>query len=454
MKPSMKIHLVAIGGSAMHNLAIALKRNGNIVTGSDDEIYEPSRTRLAEAGLLPESYGWFPEKIDASTDIVIVGMHAKKDNPELERANQLNIQICSYPEFIFRMSNNKQRIVIAGSHGKTTITSMILHVLRVTNRSFDYLVGAQVQGFETMVRLSEEAPVMVVEGDEYLASPLDLRPKFLIYKPHIVVISGIAWDHVNVFPEEKDYVEQFVKLVQGMDKAGMIIYNDEDKYCKAIVKKYSRPDLHYLYPYSTLVYKPVNEKLEVKLEGERITVEVFGKHNVQNLHAAWKACRLLGVDIHEFSTAMMSFRGAQYRLEKVFEDTRTTIFRDFAHAPSKVKATVEAILEVYDKKQVLACLELHTFSSLNAEFLPQYKKVFKGLKKKIVFVNRHTLESKKMKPLTREDIISAFEDKEIVFIEYIEDLIKALHALRFPKTVFLMMSSGNFGGLDLKSLAE
>jgi len=450
----MKIHLIAIGGSAMHNLALALRKMGHEVSGSDDEINEPSRSRLASANLLPTNMGWYAEKIHSELDVIILGMHARDDNPELLRARELKLKIVSYPEFIFEHSRNKQRIVICGSHGKTTITSMIMHVLQGSGIPFDYLVGAQLDGFDTMVRLSEDSPVIIIEGDEYLASPIDRRPKFLLYQPHVVVLSGIAWDHINVFPTERLYVDQFVQLIRGLDKAGMIVFNEEDTKVRNLIKKYAKPDFHYLFPYQTLPHKTKAGGSEVKIESEKGKVPFFGKHNFSNLSAAWKVCTLLSIDIQTFLVRMAEFHGAASRLQLIYQDEFNIVYKDFAHSPSKVKASVAAITEVYDKKQIIACLELHTFSSLNREFLRQYKRTLKAIRKKVVFVNEHTLKMKNMVPLTREEICQAFDDKDIQFVTTREELIGKLQVLKGIRNVFLMMSSGNFGNLDLKQLPQ
>lgn len=453
-KRSMRIHLIAIGGSAMHNLGLALHQMGQQVTGSDDEIFEPSRSRLEKAGILPESFGWFPEKITPDVDIVIVGMHAREDNPELLRAAELKIKTVSYPQFIYEHSVNKHRIVICGSHGKTTITSMIMHAMRAAGRKFDYLVGAQVEGFETMVRLSEDAPTIIVEGDEYLSAPIQKVPKFLVYQPHLVVLSGIAWDHINVFPTEAQYVDQFALLLRNLDKAGMVIYNEEDPAVRNLVWRNTRPELHYLYPYTTPPMRKKGLAYEVKLEGHKAILPLIGRHNYSNFSAAWQVMKLLAMDAPSFLHHMATFRGAAFRLEKVYEDENTVVIKDFAHSPSKVKASVAAVAEFYDKKNVIACLELHTFSSLNKEFLRQYRKTLKLIRKKIVFVNEHTLKMKNMLPITREEIIQAFEDKDIQFVTTKEELIKTLGVLKGIRNVFLMMSSGNFGNLDLLQIGQ
>jgi UDP-N-acetylmuramate: L-alanyl-gamma-D-glutamyl-meso-diaminopimelate ligase len=450
----MRIHLIAIGGSAMHNLALALRQMGHSVTGSDDEIFEPSKSRLEKAGILPAQFGWFPEKISPEIDIIIVGMHAREDNPELLRANELRIKAVSYPQFIYEHSINKHRIVICGSHGKTTITSMIMHAMRASGRKFDYLVGAQVEGFDTMVRLSDDAPTLIVEGDEYLAAPNQKIPKFLVYQPHVVILSGIAWDHINVFPTEAHYVEQFALLLRNLDKAGMVIYNEEDPAVRNLVRRNTNPELHYLYPYTTPTLRKNGLAYEVKIEGSKGQIPLIGKHNFSNLAAAWQVMKLLALDAQSFLHHMASFRGAAFRLQKVYEDENNVVIKDFAHSPSKVKASVAAVADFYDKKAVIACLELHTFSSLNKEFLRQYRKTLKLIKKKVVFVNEHTLKMKNMIPITREEIIQAFEDKDIHFVTTQEELVKVLGVLKGIKNVFLMMSSGNFGDLDLGQIAQ
>lgn len=449
----MKVHFIAVGGSVMHNLAIALHAQGHTVSGSDDEIYDPAKTRLAKLGLMPDKEGWDESRIHADLDAVVVGMHAKKDNPELLKAHELGIKVYSFPAFIFEHSRSKQRVVICGSHGKTTITSMILYVLKGLGRDFDYLVGGQVEGFETMVRLSDKAPVIILEGDEYLTSPEDPRPKFLVYQPHLAVISGIAWDHINVFPTEENYNRQFELLVQSMPKAGMLVYNEEDKKVKKIVKEHGDKESLYLNPYKTPDSKIRDGKHNVKLAGERTSVSVMGRHNMANLAAAWEVCRLLAVEPEDFLRLIASFTGAAKRLEKVYDEAGNTIFKDFAHSPSKVKATTEAVAEMYKKKNVVACLELHTFSSLNKDFLGQYKATLKAVSNKIIFINEHTLKMKNYPPISREELVAAFGDKNIRYATNIEELKKHLQEVRAAKdNVFLMMSSGNFAGEDLEGL--
>jgi len=448
----MKVHFVAIGGSVMHNLAIALKRAGHTVSGSDDEIYEPARSNLAEAGLLPASEGWDPARIQSDTEAVILGMHAKKDNPELAKARELGVKVYSFPEFIMEHSRSKQRVVIAGSHGKTTITSMIMHVLNGLNRKFDYLVGGQVDGFDGGVRLSKEAPVIILEGDEYLTSPEDARPKFMVYQPHVAVISGISWDHINVFPTEAEYGHQFEKLVAGMPKAGMIIFNEGDKRLVNIIKAHGDKEAYYLYPYKAPDYRIRNGKYEVKIKGNRQAVSVIGAHNMANLAAAWQVCALLAVEIEDFLRLISTFKGAGKRLEVIHEDGQNVIYKDFAHSPSKVKATAEAVAELHKKKNIIACLELHTFSSLSKEFLSQYKGSLKAVKNKIVYINEHTLKMKNLPAISRDELVAAFGDKKLIFASNAEELASEVAKMKGSENIFLMMSSGNFAGKDLKEL--
>ncbi len=449
-----RIHLIAVGGSIMHNLALALHQNGHVVTGSDDEIYDPAKSRLAGAGLIPEQMGWDTGRITADIDMVILGMHAKDDNPELARARELDLRILSFPEFMYEHSRNKQRIVIAGSHGKTTITSMVMHVMKEMGRDFDYMVGAQVQGFDTMVRLSDEAPVIILEGDEYLTSTIDRRPKFLVYKPHICLISGIAWDHINVFPTLREYTRQFELLVRSMPKAGVIVFNDEDRLVKKIVRQNYDKESQYLLPYKTPESRIRGGKFEVRMKGIRKEMNVIGKHNLSNIAGAWEVCSQLSVGQPEFLDTISQFRGAANRLEKIYEDESNIIFKDFAHSPSKVMATVEAIRELFGKRNIIACLELHTFSSLNKKFLKQYRKTLKSIRQKVVFVNQHTLKMKKYPPITRAELVEAFDDDAIEYAMSAEDLVNFVRRMKKGKNVLLMMSSGNFADLDLKSLAS
>ena len=367
----MNIHFIAIGGAAMHNLALALQQKGYQITGSDDTIHEPSKSRLANKGLLPSEFGWFPKKITNNLDAVILGMHAKADNLELLKAQELGVKIYSYPEFLYEQSKDKTRVVIGGSHGKTSITSMILHVLHYHNREVDYMVGAQLEGFDTMVHLTPENEFIILEGDEYLSSPIDRRPKFHLYKPNIALLSGIAWDHINVFPTFENYVEQFSIFTDSLTNGGIMVYNEEDGELKKVVEESTNSIKKY--PYKTPEYTIENGITFLDTSDGKLPLEIFGKHNLQNLAGAKWICQHVGVDEDDFYEAIATFKGASKRLEKVVESNSTVIYKDFAHSPSKVEATTNAVKEQYNSRTVLACLELHTYSSLNAEFLKEYK---------------------------------------------------------------------------------
>jgi UDP-N-acetylmuramate: L-alanyl-gamma-D-glutamyl-meso-diaminopimelate ligase len=437
----------------MHNLAIELQRKGFKVTGSDDEIYEPSRSRLANYSLLPASMGWFPENITSDLDAVILGMHARQDNPELLRARELGIKVYSYPEFIYEHSKDKQRVVIAGSHGKTTITSMILHVLKANNRKFNYLVGAQLEGFDTMVRLDDEAPVVVVEGDEYFTSPLDPTPKFLHYQPHLALVSGVAWDHYNVFPTFESYVKQFELLVDSLPKAGVIVYDETDNMVEVICRK-EREDVT-RFPYEVHSHKNIDNQtvLITKNQGQ-VPVLVFGEHNMKNISGAKLVCERLGVSDKEFYDAIRTFNGAANRLELLAKNDSTVVYKDFAHAPSKVEATTRAMKKQFSRRKLIACAELHTFSSLNKSFLSQYRNKFGSADVAVVFYNPETLEHKRLEPITEEDIRTAFQRKDLAVFTDAGALEAFLKQQTWSNTNLLFMSSGTFGGLDLKRLAE
>jgi UDP-N-acetylmuramate: L-alanyl-gamma-D-glutamyl-meso-diaminopimelate ligase len=447
----MKIHLIAIGGSAMHNLAIALKKNGHIVSGSDDEIFEPSKSRLKSYDLLPDKFGWFPDKINNSIDIIILGMHARIDNPELLRAQELGLKIYSYPEYLYEHSKNKKRVVIGGSHGKTTITAMIMHVMKHCGMDFDYLVGSKIENFEVMVRLSEQAPVMVFEGDEYLSSPIDRRPKFHWYHPHIALISGIAWDHINVFPTIENYNEQFSRFIQLIEKEGVLIYSKDDKVLYELVQENKRDDLKII-PYRVSDYLIENGITSLRSNGQKIPIKVFGRHNMMNISGARWVCKSLDIHEDDFYKAISTFEGTSNRLELVERTERFVLYKDFAHAPSKVKATINAVKEQYSDYELIACLELHTFSSLNKDFLSQYEGSFKMADKGCIYYNPHTVEMKKLEYISIKDIKNAFGREDLEVFTDSRKMIEWLRNKSVSKNVFLMMSSGNFGGINFKEL--
>ncbi|MDH3648287.1 MAG: Mur ligase family protein [Saprospiraceae bacterium] len=439
----MKIHLIAIGGSIMHNLAITLQKAGHVVSGSDDEIYNPARDRLQACQLLPTTLGWNPDKIDRSHDLIILGMHARTDNPELSKAQKLGLPIVSFPEFIYQQSITKTRVVVTGSHGKTTTTSMILHVLKKVGRAHDYLVGAQLEGFDTMVRLSG-APQIIIEGDEYLSSCLDSRPKILHYKPHIAVITGIAWDHMNVFPTFESYREAFVDFLQSMVRGGVLFYFAEDLVLTNLIR--SNGSHLECFPYHAFPFIP--EKGSLVFNGSEIPLHIFGQHNMANLRAAYHVLKELEVTEKEFIESIPSFRGAAKRLQEIGRGQGSILFQDFAHAPSKVKATIAAVRHRYPTKKLTALLELHTYSSLNKNFLPQYRHSMTTADLRVVFLNDHTMQMKKMPPITDQEIRDAFDDDELIVIRQSADLEFFLADQQWIDHNLLLMSSGTFGGLD------
>jgi len=448
----MNVHFIAIGGAAMHNLAIALHNKGYQITGSDDTIHDPSKSRLQAKGLLPTAFGWFPEKITQNLDAIVLGMHAKADNPELLKAQELGLKIYSYPEFLYEQSKNKTRVVIGGSHGKTTITSMILHVMHYHDRDVDYMVGAQLEGFDVMVKLTEDNDFIVLEGDEYLSSPIDRRPKFHLYKPNIALLSGIAWDHINVFPTYENYVEQFSIFVDSIVKGGSINYNEEDSEVKRVVEA-SENTIRKL-PYHTHEYTVENGQTLIETPEGPMPIEVFGKHNLNNISGAKWICQHMGIDEDDFYEAISTFKGASKRLEKIVERNNSVAFKDFAHSPSKVEATTNAVKEQYQDRVVVACLELHTYSSLNAEFLKEYKGALDAADVAVVFYSPDAVEIKKLKEVTHEQIAIAFERDDLIIYTNPDDFKQFLFSQNFDNKALLLMSSGNYGGLDFEEVTK
>ncbi len=445
---SQAIHFISIGGSAMHNLALALHQQGYIITGSDDEICEPSRTRLQKHGLLPTEVGWFPEKIQPDLSAIIVGMHAHKDNPEIVKALELGLTIYSYPEFMYQQSQQKQRVVIAGSHGKTTITAMILHVLKYHNRKFDYLVGEPVDGFETMAQLTSDAPIIILEGDEYPSSPIDSRPKFLHYQPHIALISGIAWDHVNIYPTWDEYVNAFELLAEAMPKAGILIFDESDDMLDVIGQK-DRADITKI-PYvahaSTIID---GQTILLTKNGMRVPVNIFGQHNLKNIAGAMTVCDHIGITEEQFYEAIPTFKSVAMRLEKIAKVGKRILYRDFAHSPAKVEATTMAVKQQHPHQTLIAVVELYTFSSLNKAFLEQYKGTLDAADQAIVYVDANVSNT-----ITANDLVTAFDRSDTQFFCDPQELQAYLGQQRGDTDVFLLMSSGQFGGLDLKALAD
>lgn len=442
----MRYHFIAIGGSAMHGLAIELKKRGNDISGSDDEIFEPSYSRLKSYGLLPEKFGWFPEKITKDLDAVIVGMHAKSDNPELLKAIELNLPIYSYPSFIYEHSKNKLRIVIAGSFAKTTITSILIHVLKNLNYNFDFVVGSYIPNIENTISLSTNSSIIVIEGDEYPSAPFDKTPKFLHYKPNILVITGIHWDHINTYPTFNDYVLQFKKLISTLTPDDYLIWNENDGILKEIINLTPAKKK----PYKELPYKIINGKWYINYDSTTYEISLIGKHNIQNISAALEVCKYLNVNENDFFKSVSTFTGAHKRLQKIYESSNNIVFLDFAHSPIKVKETIKAVKETYSDFYIIAGLELFTYSSLQKNFLPNYKDTLNLADKASVFINPDVLKLKRLPFIEKEYVINSFNRNDLsVFYsanEFFYDLLKSPR----EKNIFLLMSSGNFSNFDIK----
>ena len=435
----------------MHNLAIALSRKGYQVTGSDDELFEPSKGRLKREGILPEVIGWNEQRIHEELDAVILGMHARVDNPELLKAKDLNIPIFSYPEYLYEQSKNKIRVVIGGSHGKTTITSMILHACNVLGKSLDYMVGAQLEGYDCMVKITQENDVMILEGDEYLSSPIDRRPKFHLYKPNVALISGIAWDHINVFHTFENYLEQFSIFVSLIEEGGKLVYNGEDPEVKKVAQLASS-SLN-CQSYQTPEYEVQNDGTLLTHKGNSYSLKIFGHHNLQNLMGAMYVCESIGINNHNFLTASASFTGAGKRLEKVVESKDFVMYKDFAHSPSKLKATTSAVKEQYPDREVIACMELHTFSSLKKEFLPQYNNAMNAADHALVYFHPEVVKHKKLEPISVDDVSQGFGGG-VQVSNSTEDVLNFIRSFDWENKVLLMMSSGNFDGINYDELGE
>jgi UDP-N-acetylmuramate: L-alanyl-gamma-D-glutamyl-meso-diaminopimelate ligase len=448
----MRVHFIAIGGAVMHNLAIALRLKGYTVTGSDDEIFEPARSHLASYGILPEKFGWHPEKITSDIDTVLLGMHAKADNPELLKSIETGIKIMSFPEFLYELTKDKKRIVVAGSHGKTTTTAMIMHVFKTLGVKFDFMVGSSISGYETMVSLSDDSKIAVLEGDEYLTSPIDRRPKFHLYMPDIAVLNGIAWDHMNVFPTFENYVEQFRIFVDKITDGGSLVYYADD------------PEVNKIAEAATGNIKKIPYRIHGHFQNKTgfyaatcsrtVPLKIFGEHNMQNLSAAKEACLAAGVSDDSFYDAIQSFEGTSGRLQKLKENGNGVFYYDFAHSPSKVKATVEAVAARYPGKNIIACFELHTYSSLSKDFLPYYKGTLEKSASAFVYFNPHQFELKKLESLSKEAVKEAFSGQNLAVYDNSIEMFDYIKSRHFPSPVYLFMSSGDFDGCDLKLLSE
>ena len=449
MKQSKNIYFIAIGGSAMHNLAIALHLSGNSVSGSDDEIFNPSKGRLEKYGLLPDKMGWDESRISNEIDIVILGMHARENNPELIKAQELGLPIFSYPEYIYEATKEKTRVVIGGSHGKTTITSMVLHVLNFHKKENDYMVGAQLEGFEVMVKLTDSAEIAVLEGDEYLSSPIDRRPKFHLYNPNVALLTGIAWDHINVFPTFENYCEQFEIFINKIEEGGSLVYFSGDKEIEKLVSN-SKRNIDFI-PYSTPEYTIDNGVTTLISNEGSYPLEIFGEHNLQNLNGARLVCEQIGISSKEFYSVIQKFTGASKRLETITKNDKTHILKDFAHSPSKLQATTKAVKNQYPDRELIACIELHTFSSLNQEFLSEYKNTMLDADKDF---SPKAIEHKKLAMLSENDVKNAFFSENVTVFTNSDELMKTVKSINFENKNLLLMSSGNFDGVDFEELGN
>ncbi|MBD0332205.1 MAG: peptidoglycan synthetase [Chitinophagaceae bacterium] len=448
----MNVHFISIGGSVMHQLAIALKRKGYYVSGSDDEIFEPAKTNLDKEGILPSVIGWVPNRITTVLNAVILGMHAKADNPELLKAKELGLPVYSFPEYIYKESINKTRVVVGGSHGKTTTTAMIMHVLKKAGKDFDYLVGARLPGFDQSVQITD-APIIICEGDEYPASIVEKRPKFHFLFPHIAVITGIAWDHINVFPTFENYLDQFKIFIGKIQAGGHLVYNQNDKVLDDLINETKRADINY-YPYRIPKHAIHNGKTTILIDGSEAELKVFGDHNLLNLQAAWLVCKQLNISPNQFTNAISSFSGAAKRLELVAKNNSTVVYRDFAHAPSKVKATIEAVKNQFPEKRLIAVLELHTYSSLNENFMKEYEGVMQQADEAIVFYSKHALELKKMPELKKDTIAEGFKKENLYVFNNKNELEEWLNNHNYQNSVVVLMSSGNYDGVDVDAFAR
>lgn len=450
-----KFHFIAIGGAVMHQLALHLKKEGHDISGSDDAIFEPAKSNLEKADILPAQIGWFPENITSNIDAIILGMHAKADNPELLKAKELNLQIYSFPAFFYEQCKTKTRIAVAGSHGKTSITSMIMHIFKENNIAFDYLVGAKLDGFQYMVNSASENQYAVIEADEYLTSPLDLRSKFLHYHPQIAIISGIAWDHINVFPTYESYLDTFRKFIASIQENGHLIYNSDDQELIQLIETTNTKHLH-LIPYSSLDYKVKDEKINITHQNKSYPIEVFGKHNLCNLNAAFQVGKIIQLSDEDILNSFKTFKGAAKRLECMYDDTenKITIYRDFAHAPSKVLATVNAVSEKYENRKIVAFLELHTYSSLQENFIEQYANTLSKAAIKFLYIDEEALKIKNKTKFESAWLKTQFNDENIIVIEGKIEIQNLLKKETTPNSVLLLMSSGNLGGLNLNDLTN
>ncbi len=443
---SKKVHLIAIGGSIMHNLALALDSQGFMLSGSDDQIFEPARTRLKNRGICPEKEGWFSEKINTDLSFVVLGMHAKPDNPELVKALELGVKVYSFPELVAEMYSNSTRIVVAGSHGKTTTTSMMMHVFKALGKQFDYLVGAQLEGFDVMVALDKKE-YSIIEGDEYLSSCLDPRPKFMHYSPQIAIITGIAWDHYNVFPTFDSYKNAFVQLIQSMKEGSLLLWYEGDSDLAELVGEYAQHLKTIAYKESEFVIQ--GNKCYLISEEACYSLEVFGRHNLQNMNSVIKVCEYLNFNSIDVCTSLSTFKGAAKRMQLLQNNGDLIIYQDFAHAPSKVKATINALRETYPYHHLHCFLELHTYSSLNKNFLPQYYSTVNECDEITIYFDPKALEIKRMEALDLQFIKDSFGRQNMNVIDNPAELKVQMDIARKGRGLLVFLGSGNWAGMEL-----
>lgn len=437
----MRIHFIAIGGAIMHNLAIDLHKNGHTISGSDDQIFEPSFSKLKKYSLMPKNLGWNADFITDEIDLIILGMHAKEDNLELKKALELGLKIQSFPEFVASQITDKKRVAIAGSHGKTSTTAMLMHILKDNNFEFDYLVGSELPGYESMVKLSN-APLIVIEADEYLSSKLDQRPKFLWYKPQLSVITGIAWDHINVFPTFELYKKAFTDFIDSHQADSSIFFYQFDEELSKIINN----STYKCRPYTELTAKNQGQySIVLDNNEEEYYFPFFGNHFLQNASAAIHLAMELGLNQKDIYKALESFPGSAKRLELVWANDQLFIYRDFAHSPSKVMATIKAFSRQFKDYQVFFVFEPHTFSSQQIDFIQHYNKCFEDLNA-YIFMDKKAFALKNKPMLSGPDIENAFGTNSILnsATELMKEIRKS--SQKSKKTVWVLMSSGNMGG--------
>lgn len=444
----MRIHCISHWWRVTSSLAIQLKLLGHNVTGHDDEIYEPSKSALAQHGLLPQHEWWDADSVTSDIDMIVLGMHASADNPELLRAKELGLMIKSYPEVIYEFSKNKMRVVIAGSHGKTTTTSMVMHVLKHNGISFDWVVGGIVPGFDTMVSLDDNHKIIIIEWDEYPDGKINMTAKMLLYKHNIGILNGIAWDHITTYPTFDSYLLPFQTFVDQTPTDGFLGYYQDDQEVTNIMEHTDTQAQTVWYTVHPHIIRDGITYLQTPQW--EVKLSIFWAHNCINISAAKLVCNQLDLSDEQFYAAIWSFTGAGNRLQLIHQDDakHLTILRDFAHSPSKLTATINAVKTQYPDRTIIGLFELHTFASLSASFLPEYKWSFDAADIACVYYDDHTFQIKRMTPLTKEVVINGFGRSDLVVQDSANDLQAWYDNLDLTNSVVVLMSSGNFGGVE------